>query len=120
MTSTQGVLDHHLRCFGSADLDGTLSDYTHESVVMTPDGMIKGLDDIRAFFVAAYAEFTKPGTTFSMKQMLVEGECAFIVWDAETPDNKFESATDTFVVRDGKILFQTYEAKVTSKVAAAV
>jgi ketosteroid isomerase-like protein len=120
MTSTQSVLDHHLKCFGTADLEGTLSDYTPKSVVMTPDGMIKGLDNIRAFFVAAYAEFTKPGTTFSMKQMLVDGECAFIVWEAETPDNRFESATDTFIVRDSKILVQTYVAKVTSKAVAAL
>jgi hypothetical protein len=29
---------------------------------------------------------------------------AFVLWSAETADNSYEAATDTFVVRDGKIV----------------
>jgi len=119
MTSTQSVLDHHLQCFAKADVAGIVADYTERSAILTPDGAFKGLDAIQQFFVEGFKEFTKPGTTFAMKAVHVEGECAFIVWDAETPDNKFETATDTFVVRDGKIVVQTYAAHVTPKRVAA-
>ena len=51
----------------------------------------------------------------NLARQFVEGDCAFIVWDAETADNKFEDASDTFVIRDGKILVQTYAGKVTRK-----
>ncbi len=115
MSTTQAVLDHHLQCFSTADLDGIMADYTEDASLMTPLGVMKGAPAIREYFSNAFAEFTKPGTTFAMKQMLVDGDCAFIVWDAETPDTRFESASDTFVVRDGKIIVQTYAAKVTPK-----
>jgi len=36
-------------------------------------------------------------------------------WTAETADNTHELGTDTFVVRDGKILAQTFAVKATSK-----
>jgi hypothetical protein len=61
------------------------------------------------------AEFGKPGATFSMNQESIEGEYAYIVWSAETADNVYEIGTDTFVVRDGKILAQSFAAKLTPK-----
>ena len=115
MATTQSVLEHHLQCFGTADVEGIMADYAADSAMLTPQGALKGPAMIRSFFVAAFAEFSKPGTTFDMKQMLVHGECAYIVWDADTVDNRYEAATDTLVVRDGKILVQTFAAKVTRK-----
>ena len=114
------MLNHHLACFAASDLEETLTDYTGDSVVMTPDGAIRGLGDIGAFFEGAYAEFGQPGTKFTMRQMLVEGDCAFIVWEAETSDNRFELASDTFVVRDGRIAVQTFAAKITPKHASVL
>jgi hypothetical protein len=61
------------------------------------------------------AEFGKPGSTFSMKQQSIEGDYAYILWTAETPDNVYEMATDTFVVRDGKIVAQSFAGKITPK-----
>lgn len=115
MRSTQDVLDHHLHCFATANLEETLVDYTDDSVLLTPDGALRGLSAIRGFFEMAYAEFGRDGTTFTMRQKLVEPECAFIVWDAETVDNTFELGNDTFVVRDGRIAVQTLATKVTPK-----
>ena len=115
MSSTRAVLDHHLQCFGSCDLDGILSDYTDDSVLLMPEGALKGRSAIREFFVGAFAEFGRPGTTFELKSMHVEGDYAFIFWDAETADHRFEAATDTFVVRDGRIALQSYAAKITPK-----
>ena len=50
-----------------------------------------------------------------MKKQIVEGETAYIVWSAETADNVYELATDTFVVRDGKIITQTFAGKLVPK-----
>lgn len=54
------------------------------------------------------AEFEKPGATFSMRQQFVEGDYAYILWTAETADNVYEVGTDTFVMRDGKIVAQSF------------
>jgi ketosteroid isomerase-like protein len=75
MAPTKDVLDHDLKCFGE-DLDGALSDYAPGAVLFTPDGPFRGADAMRPLFQAMFADFGKPGLTFSMKQQFVEGEYA--------------------------------------------
>ncbi|HEX3543463.1 MAG TPA: nuclear transport factor 2 family protein [Candidatus Acidoferrum sp.] len=115
MTTTSDVLDNHLKRFGENDLDGVLADYSSDVVLFIPDGPLKGLDAIKPFFHAIFSEFAKPGASFSMRQRYVEGDYAYILWSAETADNSYEAATDTFVVRNGKIVAQSFAAKITSK-----
>jgi ketosteroid isomerase-like protein len=115
MASTKDVLDHHLQCFDAGDLTGILSDYAPGAVLFTPNGPLRGVDAIRPLFQAMIAEFGKPGAVFSMKQQSVEGDYAYILWTAETTDNVYEVGTDTFVVRDGKILIQSFAVKITPK-----
>ena len=115
MASTKDVLDHPLKCFGEGDLDGVLSTYAPGAVLFRADGPLKGADAMRPFFQAMIAELGKPVATFSVNQESVEGEYAYIVWSAETADNVCEIGTDTFVVRDGKILAQSFAAKLAPK-----
>jgi ketosteroid isomerase-like protein len=115
MVSTKDVLDHHLKCFDEGDLKGILSDYAPGAVLFTPDGPLRGTDAMRPLFEAMIVEFGKPGAAFSMKQQYVEGDYAYILWTAETADNVYESGTDTFVVRDGKIVAQSFTGKVLPK-----
>jgi ketosteroid isomerase-like protein len=111
MTSTKHVIDHHLKAFGERDLTGVLSDYAPGAIFFTQHGPLQGLDAIRPLFQALIAEFAKPGATFSMKQQFIEGDYACILWTAETADNVYELGTDTFVVRDGKIVAQSFVGK---------
>ncbi len=115
MTSTKDVLKHHMKCFGEGDLEGTLSDYTSDAVLFMPDGPRKGPDEMRPVFEAVFAEFAKPGTTFNLQQLSVEGDYAYVLWTADTADNLYEFSTDTFVIRDGKIVAQSFAGKITPK-----
>jgi ketosteroid isomerase-like protein len=115
MASTKDVLDRHLKYFGEGDLKGILSDYAPGAVLFTPDGPLRGADAIRPFFQAMIAEFGKPNSAFSMTQQSVEGDYAYILWTAETADNVYEVGTDMFVVRDGKIVAQSFAGKITPK-----
>ena len=115
MASTKDVLDHHVTCFGKGDLAGILSDYAPDAVLFTPDGPLRGADGIAPFFEAMLAEFGKPGTAYRMTHQTIEGEYAYVLWTAETADNVYELGTDTLVVRDGKILAQSYAGKLTPK-----
>jgi len=108
MTATKDVLEHHLKCFSEGDLSGILSDYAKGAVLFRPNGPLKGADAIRSLFEQILAEFNKPGASFSMTLQSVEGDYAYILWTAETADNVYEMATDTFVVRDGKIAAQSF------------
>jgi hypothetical protein len=61
------------------------------------------------------AEFAKPGVAFNMKRQYIQGDYAYILWTDETADGVYEVGTDTFVVRDGKIVAQSFTAKITPK-----
>jgi ketosteroid isomerase-like protein len=113
--ATQDVLAHHLECFGKLDLAGTMADYTDDSRFFTPDGLLRGSEAIRRFFVVLFEEFEKPGMSFDLLRQEVSGDTAYIVWKAETADNLFEIGTDTFIVQDGKILTQTFAGKISPK-----
>jgi ketosteroid isomerase-like protein len=115
MTSTKDVIDHHLKAFAERDLKGVLSDYAPGAVFFTQQGQLRGPDAIRPLFQAMIAEFGKPGARFSMKEQFVEGDYAYILWNAETADNVYELGTDTFVVRDGKIVAQSFTGKIMPK-----
>ena len=115
MASTKDVLDHHLKCFGEGNLEGILADYSSDAVLFTPSGPLKGPDAMTPLFQAILSEFAKPGASFVMHQQCVEGDYAYILWNAETADNYYDAATDTFVVRSGKIVAQSFAAKITPK-----
>ena len=42
------------------------------------------------FFARLFEEFAKPGMSFEMLQQEVDGDTAYIVWKAETAENRFE------------------------------
>jgi ketosteroid isomerase-like protein len=111
--STQDVLDHHLKCFGEGNLEGILADYSSDAVLFMPAGPLKGPDAMKPVFQTFFSEFAKPGASFVMRQQCVEGDYAYILWNAETADNYYDAASDTFVVRDGKIVAQSFAAKIT-------
>jgi len=115
MGSTKNVVDHHLKSFGEGDIKGILSDYAPGGILFTPEGPLRGVDAIRPLFQAMLAEFGKPGAAFSLKQQFVEGDYAYILWTAETADNVYEMATDTFVVREGKIVIQSFAGRIVPK-----
>jgi ketosteroid isomerase-like protein len=115
MTSTENVINHHLKAFADRDLKGVLSDYAPGIVFFTQNGPLKGVEEIKPLFQALIAEFGKPGATFTMKQQFVEGDHGYIWWTGETADNVYELGTDTFVVREGKIVAQSFTGKITPK-----
>ncbi|TMT87510.1 nuclear transport factor 2 family protein [Haloterrigena sp. H1] len=115
MTTTDDVLDHHLTAFGEQDLEAVMEDYTDESVIVTNMGTFRGLEEIEGLFEDLFAEFDHEEATIDMQQETVEDEFAYIVWEAETPENVYEFATDTFYVPEETILFQTFAGHLSSK-----
>lgn len=115
MKSTKEVINHHLSAFAQYDLQGVLSDYAPDVVFFTPDGPLRGPDAIRPLFESMIAEFRKPGAVFIMKEQFIEGDYAYIFWSAETSANVYELGTDTFVVRNGKIVAQSFTGKINAK-----
>jgi hypothetical protein len=105
--ATQAVLQRHLQSAGES-VDAVMADYLEESILITPGATHRGLAEIRSFFIELLEGSTKGFLgTFEMKRSEVAGELAYIVWEARP---WFSFATDTILVRDGKIMLQTFAA----------
>jgi ketosteroid isomerase-like protein len=104
---TEATLKHHLQAF-SQGVDAILSDYTDDSVLFTPDGPVRGLERLRAFF-DGFIRNSPPDLLDAVRLIRqdVDGEVAYLVWKAEP---YITMATDTFVIRNGKIMVQTFVA----------
>jgi hypothetical protein len=86
-----------------------------DAVLFAPGGPLKGPDAIQPLFEALTAEFAQPGSSFSMQLRCVEEDRAYILWTVETADSSYEFATDTFFVRNGKIVALSFAAKIRPK-----
>lgn len=113
MSTTESVLDHHLETFGALDAEGIMEDYADDAVVITEEEVFRGVEAIREGFFeeGLFRDFDDPDATFSLDTQVVEGDYAYIVWRAETSNTTYEFATDTFVIRDGEIVSQTFAAE---------
>ena len=103
--STEAVLQNHLRA-AKIDVDAVMQDYTERSVLITADATYRGRAEIRGFFAALFGAL--PAGFFDEIKMIrqeIVGEVAYIVWERQP---QIARATDTFVVRNGKILVQTF------------
>ena len=105
---TKEVLDHHWAAFKANDLEETMKDYSGESVLITPNATYRGLDEIRNNFISAFKLFPKDSTIFRLDKSVVVKDVGYILWKAQTPAFHLSYATDSFIIRDGKIVRQTY------------
>lgn len=103
---TSRVLTHHLTAFGNNDLDEIMNDYTEESQVFTPGGLLSGLSAIRKFFEEFFLAIPS-GSAFEMKQLTVRENVAYIVWASETSVENIPLGTDTFFFEGDKIRYHT-------------
>lgn len=110
-TITKEVLNRHLNAFGNNDLDEIMKDYTDQSVLMSANGPIVGLLQIRSFFATMF-QLIPTGCSFAIKQLTVVETIAHIIWQSSSDAAEIPFGTDTFVMVDGKIKFHTVTAEV--------
>lgn len=105
--TAQEVFDHHLQAF-SQGLDALVADYSEHSSIFLKDQTITGLAGIRDFF-DTFLKGIQPGfwDAFRIVRQDVSGDTAYLVWEA-APFIKL--ATDTLLIRNGKIHVQTFTA----------
>lgn len=103
--SPREVFAHHLGAFAEG-LDALVSDYSEDSRIFLKDQTVTGLDGIRAFF-DAFLKDIQPGfwEAFKIVRQDVNGDVAYLIWEAPP---FVAQATDTLLIRDGKIHVQTF------------
>ena len=106
MTRTpEEVFSHHAQALGAGDLDEIVADYADDAVFITPVGVRRGHDGIRAAFAQLLADV--PDAAWDLKTLIFEGDVLFLEWAATSAATRVEDGIDTFVFRDGLIRVQT-------------
>ena len=105
-TTIEDILTHHLTAFGNNDLEEILQDYTEDSQILTPAGVIKGLPAIRKFFEEFFAVIPT-ASTFKMKQKSIVDNVAYITWTSESAVAKIPFGTDSFFFEGNTIKYHT-------------
>ena len=114
MTRTpRAVFQHHVQALGAGDLDEIVADYTDDAVFITPVGVQRGKDGIRAAFTQLLADV--PNAAWNLKTETYEGDVLFLEWAADAAQTRVEDGIDTFVFSDGLIRVQTVRYTVQHK-----
>jgi hypothetical protein len=103
--STEATLARHLDALTHGP-DAIMRDYMNDSVLISPDGVLRGVAEIRSFFERFLAD--SPPELLAALTLLrqeFQGDIAYVVWKAEP---FIPLATDTFLIRDDKIVTQTF------------
>ena len=106
-SATEAVVRNHLQAFlEQQGIDAILLDYDEDARFVSESRTYRGKREIGGFFEAFIASLP-PGAIerFSLRSLRVEGEIAYITWSV---GNYVLLGTDTFVVRKGKIVSQTF------------
>jgi hypothetical protein len=107
------VLDHHVANMKSGNLEGVLSDYSPDAVVVTPAGMITpdgvfvGAEARKLFSVLTDKDHLPGNKTMQSRYQSAGADTSVMHWVQFKGTPKEVSGYDVFVVRGGKIVFQT-------------
>jgi len=112
----QKTLHHHWQAFRAGDVEAIMVDYADDAMLITPDSTLKGRAQIRSLFAQIFANMFPPdSTSLTLAKQVVEGGIAYILWSGSSTHYDAPFCTDTFVMRDGKIVAQTFAAQLQAK-----
>jgi len=99
------IFQHHAQALGAGDLEEIVADYADDAVFITPAGIKRGKDGIRAAFTQLLADV--PDAAWELRTQIYEDDVLFLEWAADSAPTLVEDGIDTFVFRDGLIRVQT-------------
>ncbi|MDI3313102.1 MAG: nuclear transport factor 2 family protein [Mycobacterium sp.] len=106
MTRTpEEVFAHHAQALAAGNLDEIVTDYADDAIFISPSGVRRGRDGVRA----AFAELLDgiPNAVWDVKTQIFADDVLFLEWAADSAKARVDDGTDTFVFADGLIRVQT-------------
>jgi ketosteroid isomerase-like protein len=101
----QEIFAHHAEVLIAGDIDGIVSDYADDAVLITPAGVRRGKDGVRAAFTELLADL--PSAKWDVPTQIFEGDVLFIEWNAVSSATRAMDGIDTFVFAGDHIKVQT-------------
>jgi len=106
---TLNIINRHLHAFTTKQgADAIVADYDERAVLHAPDCVYRGVDEIRRFFETFLGNLPERALElFRIRGQEAHDEVGYIVWNM---GELIPLGTDTFVIKDEKIVQQTYAA----------
>ena len=107
------VLDHHVANMKAGNLEGVLSDYAADAVVVVPPGLANangvfvGADTRKLFSVLTDKDHVPGNKTMQTRYESAGPDTTLMYWVQFKGTAKEVSGHDVFVVRGGKVVFQS-------------
>ena len=101
----QEIFQHHATALIAGDIDGIVEDYADDAVFITPQGVQRGKDGVRAAFTALLADL--PNAKWDVPTQIFEDDVLFITWSAVSEKTQATDGVDTFVFRGDSIRVQS-------------
>ena len=108
--SPQEIFAHHADVLIKADIDGIVSDYAEDAVLITAAGIRRGKAGVREGFEELLGAL--PNANFSVPVQQFVDDLLYIEWTATSANSSVADGVDTFVFRDGLIRAQTLRCTV--------
>ena len=106
MRTPTEVFEEHLRLRAEGLLEEDIQrNYSDDVVLLTSNSDLVGHDAIRTSASRLAEQLPDAQVTFLSKR--VHGHYAFLVWEGRSPNLNAISGADSFLIQDGKIVFQS-------------
>jgi ketosteroid isomerase-like protein len=103
--TTETVFAHHLQAVRDRNIEAIVEDYAEDAIIMTPDGIFRGLEQTRMIFTNSINNLPADVlANLQVDRLDIDGEFVYLLWSS---GSVIQSATDTLCVRDGKIIMQS-------------
>ena len=81
--------------------------------MVTQQNVYTGIEEIKNFFSDLLLHFPKQKSSVELEKITIRGELIYIVWHGKTPSLEIPFASDTFIIKNGKIQYQTFASELT-------
>ena len=103
--AVEAVVRHHSHAFLAHDWNAIATDYARDAIFTMPDGVIEGKAAIQQFFAGMGAMKAPP--VFTVQVLPAVGDVGYQQWVMNPGTPGAMTGVDVFVIRRGKIQFQT-------------
>ena len=102
---TRQVIDDHIQCRQDGDIERDIArNYAADVVVLTSNGPAAGHDAVRHYDAILRKHVPHD---YEIITEDTHGRFGFIAWRAREPGKSVEDGADSFVVENGRIVFQS-------------
>ncbi|MCH2033276.1 MAG: nuclear transport factor 2 family protein [Tenacibaculum sp.] len=106
MKNPQEVFNSHKKAVETLNPLTVLEDYSDDAVFITPDHTYKGKEEILSFYKNLLPNFD--GFEFKTIKRETHNDLVFFVWRGHNKFINVEIATDTYIIKNGKITQHTF------------